>query len=47
MISVFDIAVLAVFAWAGHRMWSKTSSMTARAVSLASLGLLALRILGP
>ena len=47
MITLFDIALLAMFAWAGHRLWSNTTSAAARAVSLSSLLLLAWRVLGP
>jgi hypothetical protein len=46
MISLFDIALLGAFAWAGQRLWSNTTSTAARAVSLGSLVLLALRLLG-
>ena len=46
MISLFDIALLAALAWAGQRLWSNTTSAAARAVSLGSLMLLALRLLG-
>ena len=35
MISVIDIILLAAFGFAGYRMWSGTTSPTARAVSIA------------
>jgi len=47
MISLFDIALLGAFAWAGQRLWANTTSPAARAVTLGSLLLLALRVLGP
>ncbi|MBW2294108.1 MAG: hypothetical protein JRG94_17620 [Deltaproteobacteria bacterium] len=46
MISFFDIALLGAFAWAGQYLWSNTTSTAARAVSLGSLVLLSLRLLG-
>ncbi len=47
MISLLDVALLGAFAWAGHHLWSNTTSTAARAVSLSSLLLLALHVLGP
>ena len=47
MIGVFDIVLLALLGWTGLRLWTGTTSPTARAVSMASLALLAWFIVGP
>lgn len=47
MISIFDGLLLAFFAWAGYRLWSGTTSVAARTTSIASLLLLAWRVIGP
>ena len=46
MISLLDGLLLVLFAWAGYRLWSGTTSIAARTVSLASLLLLALFVVG-
>ena len=47
MISTFDVILLVIFAWAGYRLWSGTTSPTARGVSILSLLLLAWSVVGP
>ena len=47
MISTFDLVMLVVFAWAGYRLWSGTTSNAARGVSILSLLLLAWSVVGP
>jgi len=39
--------LLSIFAWAGYRLWSGTTSNTARSVSVLSLLLLAWSVVGP
>ena len=46
MISIFDVVLLAIFAWAGYRLWSGTTSVTARGVSILSLLLLTWSVVG-
>lgn len=47
MITVFNAAWLAIFAWVGFRLWSGTTSITARGVSISLLLLLAFSVIGP
>jgi hypothetical protein len=46
MISVFDVVLLTIFAWAGYRLWWGTTSNAARGVSIVSLLLLAWTVVG-
>ena len=46
MISLFEIVLLVLFALAGVRLWSGTTSIAARAVSISSLLVLAWRVVG-
>lgn len=47
MISLLESLLLLLFAWTGYRLWSGTTSIAARTVSLSSLLLLAWFVVGP